>query len=525
MHREEMTGMVDRLLAADRVITEQLLGWSWVPPPAVGYPDTEGVTGASMKGAATAPAGRSDVHIASTAQLQAAVAGDVSDALPAAHAVVDGGVVDAPSSMLSAASSDASINHGVGESAVEAVDGPKLRGLLRLLIAFVAPFVLDEPFQHACANLEAEGRYEAAVVLQSDAILRAIGCDTAASLVSLVDAVESAIVRAAAAMPPDDLASALESGGYDSAQPPGLAHVNDEGVPYQPSGMSLLRVLRGWVLSQRQMYSEAAASAGVDEAGVSAAGEIEPRPRVGFQATEVVRRIDVALGDDAKIDPRDSRGGDAALPATSASAVMTGTGVGSTVHATESRMTEAYWDKLAHTIPAQKLRVWKALERGLGKYKGILHTRANLMSECTGLEAENEQLRQLLTHYLHAPAATELCVPPTHTLRLTSVGAEALSRVGVVPAQPERMHATAGATSATLRGSMGLASAPSRVSASRAAHSSGGTRSAAPGTPQPGVAPEELPADGLHITGMQGPVVATAAVPPRAASGGLFRPG
>jgi len=95
----------------------------------------------------------------------------------------------------------------------------------------------------------------------------------------------------------------------------------------------------------------------------------------------------------------------------------------------------AAWERLAHTIPAEKVRVWKALERGLGSYKAVLSSRAALMGECGSLEAENASLRTALARYL-TPAYSSLQVPPAHTVRLGATAAAALATAAAAPDLP-----------------------------------------------------------------------------------------
>jgi hypothetical protein len=69
----------------------------------------------------------------------------------------------------------------------------------------------------------------------------------------------------------------------------------------------------------------------------------------------------------------------------------------------------------AEAIAADKIRIWRALERGLNRYKGVLQERVAVMRDCGALEAENEHLRRTVEQYL-APGYGGLQVPPTHTL-------------------------------------------------------------------------------------------------------------
>jgi len=77
-----------------------------------------------------------------------------------------------------------------------------------------------------------------------------------------------------------------------------------------------------------------------------------------------------------------------------------------------------FWSKMTNVLPPQKLSVWRALEKALGKYYQMLVDRQNLIEETGLLNQQNEELKTLLNQYLQAGVNQELQVPPTQVIRL-----------------------------------------------------------------------------------------------------------
>jgi hypothetical protein len=55
-----------------------------------------------------------------------------------------------------------------------------------------------------------------------------------------------------------------------------------------------------------------------------------------------------------------------------------------------------YWERLTSILDANKLSVWRALEKALNKYYKMLVTRQNLIEETGLLNQQNEELKTLL---------------------------------------------------------------------------------------------------------------------------------
>lgn len=63
---------------------------------------------------------------------------------------------------------------------------------------------------------------------------------------------------------------------------------------------------------------------------------------------------------------------------------------------------------MTNVLPPQKLSVWRALEKALGKYYQMLVDRQNLIEETGLLNQQNEELKTLLNQYLQAGVNQEL---------------------------------------------------------------------------------------------------------------------
>ena len=77
-----------------------------------------------------------------------------------------------------------------------------------------------------------------------------------------------------------------------------------------------------------------------------------------------------------------------------------------------------FWIKITTILSERKLSVWKALEKALAKYYGLLVERKNLIDDTGLLNQQNEELKTLLNQYLQAGVNHELKVPPTQVIRL-----------------------------------------------------------------------------------------------------------
>lgn len=61
-------------------------------------------------------------------------------------------------------------------------------------------------------------------------------------------------------------------------------------------------------------------------------------------------------------------------------------------------------------------RVWRALDKQLERYHGLLQTRANNLADVDSLQNQNNELRTLLNQYLGSRINEELEIPPTQII-------------------------------------------------------------------------------------------------------------
>jgi len=83
-----------------------------------------------------------------------------------------------------------------------------------------------------------------------------------------------------------------------------------------------------------------------------------------------------------------------------------------------------FWERMGHVIPDMNFRVWKALELFLEKYYNLLQKRSKTIDAATGLQTQNEELKQLLDQYLGSKVNEQLQLPPTHVIRVVSGSGE-----------------------------------------------------------------------------------------------------
>lgn len=69
----------------------------------------------------------------------------------------------------------------------------------------------------------------------------------------------------------------------------------------------------------------------------------------------------------------------------------------------------------------------QALERSLREYNKILEERSSMVDEVQSLRDQNQELKNVLNHYLNAQVNDELHVPPTQVIRIEPAGATGAS--------------------------------------------------------------------------------------------------
>jgi dynein regulatry complex protein 1 len=417
VHEEEMRSMAARLLSADRVITEQLLGVEWAPPAeAAAVLQLDGMDG----GATAAAAGGMSTTMG-------------GDAGTARHAGSSGGGGEAGErSSPAAAGAVGHAGAAASSDGAVAIDGRKLRPLLTLLVAECGPFLVDSGTREACERLDAAGKRDAADALRADAILRTIGAETEAAVAGLVESVENALA---------------EAGSTEGDAAFSLALTREDGLPILPPGFTALSAVRTWIEAVR------AGGGGVGGGGIDAIRAIEAAQKAG----------------------EDEGGATLAFEATSATGG--GAGAAATAGGAGGRSRPVadadFWRRFEHAVPPSRIRIWKALEAGMAKYESVLRKRSVLVAEVEALEKGNGELRSLLAYYLSQPQSTELQVPPGATLRIgphtndiLSLAATALVS-GVVQAPPAGL--TAGVTGMGVSGKAATGGAKSMAKSSTAA--------------------------------------------------------
>ncbi|CAG9464630.1 unnamed protein product [Pedinophyceae sp. YPF-701] len=94
-------------------------------------------------------------------------------------------------------------------------------------------------------------------------------------------------------------------------------------------------------------------------------------------------------------------------------------GAASKVSVMTKRMMEKerlYWNNMTNVVSERGVRVWAALERKLQGYLKMLKHRQSRLEEVDSLQAQNDELRNLLAQYLSSRVNEELCLPPAHVM-------------------------------------------------------------------------------------------------------------
>ncbi|RYE96506.1 MAG: hypothetical protein EOO41_04505, partial [Methanobacteriota archaeon] len=316
--------------------------------------------------------------------------------------------------------SDASASGGAAP-----VDPAMLRHTLRLLLSSCGSFLLDVATQASAAECETAGKPDMADMLRGNALLHTMGATTPALVASLVASVRDAIAAALLQSRDESGSGAGTRGGAGGSLLDGaggaealaeadrvLASDALSTAALLPPTFSALRTVRAWIDEARHHPL-----GGMDDSIVDAAASGVLLPSTlgsgaaaasgSMVAPDVLRKLDSAVQSQGKeqgsVSTATTWDHHEAAPAAAA----------------RSEQQEAdHWRGIASTIPAEKIRIWKALDRGLQQYKSVLTQRRDTAVECQRLEAENAELRRALAVYLD-PTFGNLAVPPVHTVRLT----------------------------------------------------------------------------------------------------------
>lgn len=177
LHQEELGAMVERLVAADRVITEQLLGWTWVPVAPAATLQIGSARGTTALG--SDPASSASPEFPEPAA-DAFVPSSVEEAYPVARVMAS----DAADTEIDAQQSV----QGADATTAAALPRYKLRGMLALIVQECGRFLLDRSVIAACERLESadDRKEDLAAVVRADAVLHAIGCTSVSAAASLL---------------------------------------------------------------------------------------------------------------------------------------------------------------------------------------------------------------------------------------------------------------------------------------------------------------------------------------------------
>ena len=399
MHEEEVGTMLQRALAADRVVTEQLLGWEWRPP----------ASEVAKPAAALASRGGARAAAAAAAESRAAAAGegggDGGSTPPSASAGGDGrlGTADTQGSHVAWADADEQGAEGgaaAGEGRVEGGAAPprpdsrlgrrrnaRVQVVSSLLVQ-EASFLVDEGTAAAAAEV---GDSEALITgILAEGILQAVGCETDHDVEELVELFFVPRSGAGGEDAEEDADAAAEG---EATAEGALATARAQ---CSVAAGDVVRTVLRFVESKESAKREAAAAR-------------DPFGARGGEGKGPSRHVLQLLREAQGVE-----GGGAAHQAELALAQIEE----SLTEVEAAQQQEAgYWQQLVDTVPPRTVRVWRVLEQALLKYVSVLQRRTKAMSEVSQLKAQNAELKGLLQQYLGAKVNQELQVPPTQTIR------------------------------------------------------------------------------------------------------------
>jgi len=426
MHEEEVAAMLQRTLAADRVVTEQLLGWEWKPPvqelakPAAAL--------ASRAGTAAAAAAAAE----SRAAAARAEGGDGGSTPPFAAAEGGGsclGTAATQGSHVVWADTAAHPGDEGGDTEIEgggAVPGPRPDSRLgrrrnakvqvvSALLVQEASFLVDESTAAAAAEV---GASEALITgILAEGILQAVGCETDEDVEELVDLFF--VPRSGAGG--DDADEDADAAAEGEATAEGALATARAQCSITPG--DVVRTVLRFVERKESAKREAAAASDPFGAKGTASGK--------GVSKGVLQLLRDAQGGEGGLDGGGAAAGAAHGP-TSHDAEMGLAEIDESLTEVEAAQKEeaAYWQRLVDTVPPRTVRVWRVLEQALLKYVSVLQQRTKAMSEVSQLKAQNAELKGLLQQYLGAKVNQELQVPPTQTIRGGHTGSGTLTRSG-----------------------------------------------------------------------------------------------
>lgn len=476
MHSEEANRMLDRLLEADRVITEQVLGWEWTPPtgrpeasmtPAAAAASDGSALGASATGgagdrdgsnlaASMQPASGAGADPGSSGTTGLGLGGGGSSATGASIATAPGGpawLAGVCALVVSTPDDDARLLEAARAKAEEADGDEALRIVVEAEREREGRAILRELLQAVVREssflVQGPDAGELGAVERAERIMHALGVATPADLEELKsyfvgsDGQEEEDGRSGDGEDEDD-----EDGG--SVPDGGSSAASGAGGKGAASKTSLGASDSKGSVSTAGAAGAAPGAGGADAAEGSDVAAADRKRRTGLlsvtaeEVVGVLRRFVEARNrrrqQAAQLAAGKGEAGavaDGAVPtAASASAqellqaggAAAGGGEGDAdpssleAAAAQARWAESeYWKRLAAAVPPRTARVWSALEQSLQKYNKILSSRAELLDDVAALRRQNEQLRGLVSQYVRSEVNQELQVAPAATLKLPAL--------------------------------------------------------------------------------------------------------
>jgi dynein regulatry complex protein 1 len=364
MHEDEAKDLVDKLLKADKVISEQQLGWRWKPPDMLSLANKGGGVASSTTGASVAPSG------------DASVGGGGSmggGGVDGGGSVGDGDGTGSVNGGLTDPGSHAGAN--LQKESTARVSGGRIRTVLKLLSREAGFLGLQPQLQQSLDDVPA-GEAE---LSRAEAMLRALGVKSEEKVAQLIqyffkDHDHGCNVE-------------LETFGEKEVQYDefGLVIPNEEEPEgEQPDEDLLLQFPNEELDDLREVINPESVMAAI-RAFMDDAAEAENTVNLG--TTGAPRAV--------------SKGGD-----------ESGRKKGNNI--------QNYWTQLSQIVSDESVTVWNQLEVDLRNYKDILTKRAQSISEVDELAAQNIELKRVLNQYLGDPANEKFCIPPSQTMRVNA---------------------------------------------------------------------------------------------------------
>jgi dynein regulatory complex protein 1 len=357
MHVEEVQELVDKTLLADKIITEQQLGWKWAPPPPHLLPQPSSGRGKDAKDAAAAAAQQQQQQQLQLQQQQAQQqqlqlqnaeddglgggvgGGSGGGAGGGGGGGGGGGAAAAAVAEVESASAMAMVRRAAGDSRVKA---ERISRMLDLL-AKEASFLVSADMRASLDTMASDRKSEVA----TSAILKALGVEDDSDVNSLLSFF----------FDHDD----EDDEDYEDE----LAPLGDLGIKVKQD--DIIKVINQYVKA-READEADEQQAGKAGGGGGGGGNME---ELGVAKKPSARKI--------------------------------------------------FWQSLANVVPDRTIRVWEQLENTLSDYTRHLEGRAESLGRVSDLRKQNEELKRLLNQYLHADVNSQLHVPPTQTIRLGDI--------------------------------------------------------------------------------------------------------